>query len=122
MLENFFPQRAQVNPTIYAYRLVGVPSHDGYLKIGYTERDVVQRIYEQTHTAGLQYEVVLKESAMCTDGSCFTDHDVHAMLETEGIVQMSAGTGRNEAFVRQNAELQDASRASGCRRENQAVF
>ena len=34
----FFPPRPEIEPTIYAYALPGVPSHDGYLKVGYTER------------------------------------------------------------------------------------
>ena len=36
MEQNFFPQRPTVTPTIYAYKLLGVDSHKGYLKVGYT--------------------------------------------------------------------------------------
>jgi hypothetical protein len=39
MNKQFFPPRPAANPTIYAYELAGVPSHDGLLKIGYTDRD-----------------------------------------------------------------------------------
>lgn len=47
----FFQQRPAVVPTIYAYTLPGVASHEGYIKVGYTEReDVNQRISEQLHT------------------------------------------------------------------------
>lgn len=35
-----FPQRSPVSPKIYAYELIGVASHRGYIKVGYTERDV----------------------------------------------------------------------------------
>ena len=38
MEQNFFPQRPTVTPTIYAYKLLGVDSHKGYLKVGYTDR------------------------------------------------------------------------------------
>ena len=31
---------ASVVPMIYAYTTPGVPAHDGWTKIGYTERDV----------------------------------------------------------------------------------
>jgi hypothetical protein len=47
---DFFPQRPPVSPKVYAYELIGVASHRGYIKVGYTERDVDTRIREQTHT------------------------------------------------------------------------
>ena len=73
MEHNYFPQRPTVTPTIYAYRLIGVDSHKGYLKVGYTDRTAKERIDEQLHTSKVQYEIVLVESAMSNDGSCFTD-------------------------------------------------
>ena len=45
----FFPQRPSITPTIYAYKLDGVDSHKGYIKVGYTERDAATRIKEQLH-------------------------------------------------------------------------
>jgi len=36
MNKEFFPQRPAAAPTIYAYELIGVESHNGLLKIGYT--------------------------------------------------------------------------------------
>ena len=77
MEQKFFPQRPTVTPTIYAYRLIGVDSHKGYLKVGYTDRTAKERIDEQLHTSKVNYEIVLVESAMSNDGSCFTDKDVH---------------------------------------------
>lgn len=71
--QEFFQQRPQIHPTIYAYSLVGVDSHNGYLKVGFTERDVETRIYEQLHTSGIPYQIHLRESAMRTDGTCFTE-------------------------------------------------
>ena len=84
MAQNFFPQRPSVTPTIYAYRLIGVDTHKGYLKVGYTDRTAKERIEEQLHTSKVQYEIVLVESAMTNDGSCFTDKDVHKLLERKG--------------------------------------
>ena len=84
MPNNYFPQRPTVTPTIYAYRLIGVDSHKGYLKVGYTDRTAKERIEEQLHTSKIRYEIVLVESAMSTDGSCFTDKDVHRLLERKG--------------------------------------
>ena len=41
-------------PKIYAYSTPEVPKHNGWVKIGYTEReDVMTRINEQTCTVGL---------------------------------------------------------------------
>ena len=35
MAQEFFIQRPEVKPTIYVYKLVGVKSHEGYIKVGY---------------------------------------------------------------------------------------
>lgn len=94
----FFAQRPEITPTIYAYKLNGVASHEGYIKVGYTERDVEVRIKEQMHTSGVPYTILMKEVAMCPDGSCFTDHDVHAILKRNGFRQLNAGEDRNEWF------------------------
>ena len=94
----FFSQRPEITPTIYAYKLNGVASHEGYIKVGYTERDVAMRIKEQMHTSGIPYTILMKESSMCPDGSCFTDHDVHAILKRNGFRQLNAGEDRNEWF------------------------
>lgn len=82
--KEFFPSRPSTNPTIYAYELVGVDTHKGLLKIGYTDRDAQTRIKEQLGTAGIQYKIVLEVSAMRPDGSSFTDHDVHRILRKQG--------------------------------------
>ena len=94
----FFQQRPQIHPTIYAYSLVGVASHSGYLKICFTERDVDTRVKEQLHTSAVPYKIHLRESAMRTDGTCFTDHDVHTILRKRGFRQLNAGEDRNEWF------------------------
>lgn len=94
----YFKQRPQVNPTIYAYRLEGVESHKGYIKVGYTDRDADTRIREQLHTSAVPYKILLTESAMCPDGSCFTDHDVHNILKRNGFRQFNQGEDRNEWF------------------------
>ena len=96
--QEFFLQRPSIHPQIYAYSLVGVASHKGYLKVGFTERDIDTRVKEQLHTSGIPYQIHLRESAMCADGSCFTDHDVHAILRRKGFPQLNAGEDRNEWF------------------------
>ena len=94
----FFAPRPEVAPTIYAYELIGVESHKGYLKIGYTDRDVETRVAEQMHTSAVPYRIVFKASAMRADGSCFMDHDIHAYLKSRGFVQLNAGEDKNEWF------------------------
>ena len=85
MSKDFFPPRPEIRPSIYAYELLHVPTHEGLLKVGYTTRDVRERIREQLQTAGMQYRIVLAEPAMRQDGTVFTDHEVHRMLLINGI-------------------------------------
>ena len=94
----FFPQRPKITPTIYAYRLVGVESHKGFLKVGYTDRTAKERIEEQLHTSKVHYEIVLVESAMANDGSCFTDKDVHRVLERKGCHRLNPLDKTDEWF------------------------
>ena len=98
MAQDFFPQRPTFTPTIYAYRLIGVDSHKGYLKVGYTDRTAKERIDEQLHTSKVQYEIVLVESAMSNDGSCFTDKDVHRLLERKGCKRLNPLDKTDEWF------------------------
>ena len=82
--QDFFPPRPSVNPIIYAYELPGIPYKEGILKIGQTSRLGEVRIDEQTKTAGIKYKIVYEDSAMKSDGSSFTDTDVHKLLRKKG--------------------------------------
>jgi len=76
----------QVIPMIYAYTTPGVSYNDGWIKIGYTEKQSVEdRIKQQTHTAGIRANIEWQDNAMYKDGSgkYFTDHDFHHYLEIE---------------------------------------
>ena len=84
-MASFFPPRPSANPTIYAYELVGVDEHKGLLKVGFTDRDAKTRVAEQLKTSAVKYKIVFEESAMRSDGSSFTDHDVHRYLRKKGI-------------------------------------
>ncbi len=108
MEQPFFPLRPAVTPTIYAYRLLGVDSHKGYLKVGYTHRTAKERIDEQLHTSRLAYEVVLAESAMANDGSCFMDKDVHRVLERNGCRRLNPGDRTDEWFRCTEADVRAA--------------
>lgn len=50
------------------------------------------------HTSGLKANILYTESAMCSDGSIFTDKDVHCILRRKGFRQMNEGNDRNEWF------------------------
>ena len=56
--EKYVNERPEITPTIYAYKLNGVVSHEGYIKVGYTERDAAVRIKEQLHTSGVPYTIL----------------------------------------------------------------
>lgn len=108
MVTEFFAQRPAITPTIYVYELIGVTSHKGYIKIGYTERDVATRIKEQMHTAAVPYKILYQESAMYDDGSVFTDKDIHRILERRGFKQLNAFEDDNEWY---NCSLNDVKAA-----------
>ena len=76
-------------PMIYAYTTPGIPYHDGYIKIGYTEQNVDERIRQQTHTAGIKAQKEWTGTAVFDDGSgeTFKDHDFHAYLRKNDIQQ-----------------------------------
>ena len=98
-LSEILHKRPDVVPTIYGYILPDVKDHDGYIKIGYTDRkDTETRIKEQLHTAAINFKILFKESAMRADGTCFTDKDVHRLLQHKGFIRLNEGTDKNEWF------------------------
>lgn len=53
-------------PTIYGYTLPDVADHNGYIKIGYTDReDTETRIKEQLHTAAIPFRILFKGNPQC---------------------------------------------------------
>ena len=77
----------KVVPMCYAYTTPGVIYHEGWTKIGYTEKDVDMRIKQQTQTANIRYHKEWAEEAMYTDGSgeTFTDKEFHTYLAKNDI-------------------------------------
>ena len=86
--QNFFPQRPEAHPMIYAYEDTN-PQYKGLLKIGYTAIDVEKRVAQQYPTkrpdGSVPYRIVYQESAMYPNGSSFTDHDIHRALRKRNI-------------------------------------
>lgn len=87
MNNGFFPLRPDSTPTIYAYEDTH-PQYEGLLKVGYTTRDVKTRVAQQYPTrrpGKLPYKIVLEESAMRSDGTTFTDREIHHALRARGV-------------------------------------
>ncbi|MBD5407255.1 MAG: restriction endonuclease [Treponema sp.] len=83
MPQEFFPNRPQSVPQIYAYSDTRFPN---MLKVGYTTKDVEERVAEQypTLTPEKSYKIKYVAPAMKNDGTTFTDHDVHKVLKKKG--------------------------------------
>lgn len=90
MSKDFFPKRSNAKPVIYAYEDSN-PQYAGLLKVGYTTRTAKQRleeIYPLKTPGKATYRILVEESAMRSDGSTFSDHDVHRMLRINGIFKL----------------------------------
>ncbi|MBR6437206.1 MAG: GIY-YIG nuclease family protein, partial [Thermoguttaceae bacterium] len=72
----------RVVPMIYAYTTPEIKRHNGWVKIGYTENDVAERIKQQTGTADVLTKLEWKGNAVFDDGTgdVFRDTDFHAYL------------------------------------------
>lgn len=83
----FFPLRPETQPVIYAYEESN-PEYRGLLKIGYTTIGAEQRVAQQYPTkrpdGKVPYRIVFEKSAMYSDGSNFSDHDIHRALTKRG--------------------------------------
>ena len=87
MRKDFFPEKPDNNPKIYAYT-ENSAKYSNILKIGYTARSLDERMREHYPTKGpnqiKRYKVLFLESSMRNDGSFFTDKDVHNILDQNG--------------------------------------
>lgn len=84
-----------VNPMIYAYTTPGISYHDGWTKIGYTERQSVEeRIKQQTHTADIHFDIEWQDFARYKKEPCeyFHDTDFHRFLKIYKKVENEKGT------------------------------
>lgn len=84
----------KVYPQIYSYKLTDerMHDHDGWQKIGYTERlDVDERIHEQVQTAAirLNYQKLWSSSSIFTSDRTkfFTDKDLHKYYVKNSVVR-----------------------------------
>lgn len=78
----------KVIPMIYAYSTPEIARHDGWVKIGYTEKQTTERRQkQQSHTVDVELREEWKGNAIFEDGSgeIFHDSDFHAYLSKLGI-------------------------------------
>lgn len=79
---------SRIIPMVYAYSTPQIKEHNGWTKIGYTEKqDVDTRIAQQTHTSDTKVKLEWKGNATYDDGSGrrFTDKEFHAYLRKDGV-------------------------------------
>ncbi len=82
-------------PMVYAYTTPEISRHDGWVKIGYTEKQKVEdRIKEQSHTIDAYCKLEWKNNAIYSDGSgeYFRDSDFHRYLTVERGVERTPNT------------------------------
>lgn len=82
----FFPKRPNLLPKVYAFK-DNNPNYKGFLKIGYTTRDVEERVSEEYPIILPEehpYNIIFTESALRDDGTFFRDFELHKWLETHG--------------------------------------
>ena len=85
----------QVVPMIYAYSHPDYIPHQGWTKIGYTEKQSVEeRVRQQHHTSDIAYKILWRDNAIYKDGSGlpFTDHEFHHYLSTVAHVKRKPKT------------------------------
>ncbi len=85
-MSDLFPPKSESNPIIYAYTLLDDTSRQGQLKVGFTTRSAKERIQEQIGATLSRFTTVVDESAMRSDGSSFSDHDIHRQLKKDGFI------------------------------------
>ncbi len=82
-------------PMIYAYSHPDYAPHQGWTKIGYTEKQSVEdRVRQQHQTSDIAYQILWRDFALYKDGSglSFTDHDFHDYLSAVAHVKRKPNT------------------------------
>ena len=80
--------KKEITPKVYAYTTPEIKRHDGWTKIGYTEREVEERVKEQTHTVDVEYKIEWWGiSKFEGSDKIFKDTDFHLYLRQKGYEQ-----------------------------------
>ncbi|MCZ0716818.1 DEAD/DEAH box helicase [Aerococcus kribbianus] len=79
---------------VYGYNTDQLIDRDpGFVKVGETtHEDVNQRIHQQTGTLGVKYNLLWDKIAQRTDGTWFSDKDLHRYFREQGIEQAQFGS------------------------------
>ena len=91
----------KVEPMIYAYDTPGVAYHDGWIKIGYTDKQTPEaRIKQQGGTIDIMTRLLWKGFARYTDnsGDSFKDSDFHAFLEFDKGIERKDGEQKKKEW------------------------
>lgn len=91
---NIVNTKKEVKPSIYAYIIPDYAKRLGWVKVGYTDREVAVRIAEQTRTAGIDTKTLWSHIARFNSGQYFTDHVLHTYISKHNIPR----DGRSEWF------------------------
>ena len=84
---------------IYGYILPHVDTHAGCVKVGETtQRDVRDRILQQTATAGVKPELLFQRKALRSDGKLFHDKHLHKYFRLRGIERAFLNNRASEWF------------------------
>ena len=76
----------EVIPVCYAYTIPELRKHDGWTKIGFTERDAEERIKEQVSTSDVNYKLEWANNAVYEGSNeTFRDSDFHKYLINLGV-------------------------------------
>ena len=76
----------EVIPVCYAYTTPELRKHDGWTKIGFTERDAEERIKEQVSTSDVDYKLEWANNAVYEGSNeTFRDSDFHKYLINLGV-------------------------------------
>ena len=76
----------EVIPVCYAYTTPELRKHDGWTKIGFTERDAEERIKEQVSTSDVNYKLEWANNAVYEGSNeTFRDSDFHKYLINLGV-------------------------------------
>ncbi len=114
----------EVVPQCYAYTTPGVARHEGWTKIGFTEREADVRIREQTHTAGVEYKLwwTMRAAFMTPPYNAFRDRDFHGYLERLDVrrekgtewffIQPERAKGEFMDFVQNHGAVQESREAA----------
>lgn len=99
IFDQYVQKKPSANPTIYVYSESYLP---GYLKIGYTTKDVEDRMNDihPLNTPVKTWKVLYTTPALYADGTTFMDHDVHKELVRRGFHRIKDDHNKTTEFFR----------------------